>query len=132
MDYRQSVFVALVLTALWTLASPPASAQVVSLKNGETAQLGQVYWVANCKSLLKSFAGVDVLEGPPGVSLSIKKDMVYARRQNCREMVPGGYVMATAKGVKAPVSGALKYRVRYNTVDGPQQSSHSVTINLYP
>ncbi|HEY1246023.1 MAG TPA: hypothetical protein VGF29_14445 [Hyphomicrobiaceae bacterium] len=132
MDYRQSVFVALVLAVVCALASLPASAQVVSLKNGETAQLGTVYWVANCKSLLKSFAGVDVLEAPSGVSLSIKKDMVYARRQNCPEKVPGGIVMATAKGVKASVSGALKYRVRYNTLDGPQQSSHSVTINLYP
>jgi hypothetical protein len=132
MYHRRSVFVALVLAVLCAVASLPASAQVVSLKNGETAQLGQVYWVANCKSLLKSFAGVDILEGPPGVSLSIKKDMVYARRQNCPEMVPGGYVVATAKGVKASVSGALRYRVRYNTADGPQQSSHSVTINLFP
>jgi hypothetical protein len=126
------VFVALVFAVLGTLASVPASAQAISLKNGETAQLGQVYWVANCKSLLKSFAGVDILDGPPGVSLSIKKDLVYARRQNCPQKVPGGYVVATAKGVKASVSGTLNYRVRYNTLDGPQQSSHSVRINLYP
>ena len=132
MNCRQSVFVALVFAVLGALTSVPASAQAVSLKNGETAQLGQVYWVANCKSLLKSFAGVDILEGPPGVSLSIKKDLVYARRQNCPEKVPGGYVVATAKGVKASVSGTLNYRVRYNTVDGPKQSSHSVKINLYP
>ena len=109
-----------------------ADAQVISLKSGETVQLGPVYWVANCKSLLKSFSGVDILEGPPGLRLSIKEDMVYARRQKCPDKVKGGYVMATVKEVKTAVSGTLKYRVRYSTVDGQQQSNHSVTINLYP
>jgi hypothetical protein len=111
----------------------PVRAEEISLKNNESAELSSVYWIGQgCKSLLKSFAGVDILEGPPGVTLAIKEEMVYARRQNCPNKVPGGKVIATAKGVQTAASGNLKYRVRYKTADGERQSSHSVAVSLYP
>jgi hypothetical protein len=108
------------------------SAEDFSLRSGESKDLFPVYWVLNCKSALRSFTGIDLVEGPPGISLSIREEMVLARRQNCPDKVPGGIVVVTAKDVPSKVSGVLKFRVRYHTVDGERQSNHSVPITLLP
>jgi hypothetical protein len=77
-----------------------ASAQEVALKNGESVDLPSVYWIRDCRtSLLNSFAGVDVLEGPPGFVLSIREEMVKTGRQNWPNTAPGGIVVATGKNV---------------------------------
>lgn len=120
------------IAAICILAASTANAQDISLKTGESADLGAAYWINNCRSLLNSFAGVDVLDGPPGIVLSIREEDVYARRQNCPEKVRGGVIVVTARDVPLRSSSVLKYRVRYNTSDGQRQSTHSVAINLYP
>ena len=88
--------------------------------------------IADCKSELESFAGVDLLDGPPGVTLSNREEAVLPRRQNCPSKVAGGVVVASVKDVPAQIAGVLKYRVRYKTLDGPRQSSHSTQISLFP
>ena len=119
-------------TTVCVVGTNVASADEISLRAGESADVHAVYWVSNCRSILKSFAGVDVVEGPPGVTLSIREEDVYARRQNCSEKIPGGIVVVTAKDVPAKISSTLKYRVRYNTEDGLKQSNHSVQLTLSP
>ena len=107
-------------------------AQDFTLKAGESADLSAVYWVRNCQSLLKSFIGVDVLEGPPNAELTIREESVLPTRQGCPNRVPGGMVVLKLKPAAAKFEGAIKYRVRYNTEEGDKQSSHSRTINIVP
>lgn len=38
----------------------------IALKNGESTELGDLYWVVNCKSLLKSAPEAEILDGPRG------------------------------------------------------------------
>ena len=112
-----------------------SSLKSFSLRSGESVDLGPTYWIrlSDCVSMLAAFAGVDVLEGSPEVTLSIREQEVHPRQQNCQDnRVPGGVVVATAKDVQARSSSVLKYRVRYNTREGLTQSSHSVQLNLYP
>jgi len=109
-----------------------ATTQLLSGKSGETIPLGSVYWIANCKSILKSFAGVDVLDGPSGIALSLKPGKVHATRQNCSKPVEGATVMMTVKNITQEVNATLKYRVRYITLDGEKQSSHAVRLDLFP
>jgi len=90
-----------------------------SIKSGESVDLGTTYWIRfnDCLSLLTAFAGVDVLEGPPEVTLSIREQEVYPRQQSCQNnKVPGGVVVATAKAaVRAPGDLAgLRMRVPAN------------------
>jgi hypothetical protein len=120
------------VAAIQLLVLVPAFAQEISLKSGESADIHSVYWVGNCRSLLISFAGVDILEGPPGVTLSIREEEVLPRRQNCPNKVPGGVVVASVKEVPTRTTGILKYRVRYNTTEGLRQSNHSVRLSLDP
>ncbi len=111
-----------------------ARAQEVSLRAGESLDLHSVYWVRrDCRSLLQNIAGIDLLEGPPGVSLSIRtEDVRTSARQNCPNKVAGGMVVATAKEVPAKVTATLAYRVRYDTDEGPKQSNHTHQLTLYP
>ena len=113
--------------------SIPASAQDTSIKSGESVDIFAVYWIANCRSILKNFVGIDVLEGPPGVALSLREEPVRtSQRQNCPDSIPGATVVATAKDVTERSVSTLRFRVRYNTDDGQKQSNHSLKLFLYP
>jgi len=83
-------------------------------------------------STLKGIAGVDLLDGPPGIELTIREESVVARKQNCPNKLPGGVVVLTAKEIPTKYAGTIKYRVRYKTEDGDKQSSHSKEIALFP
>ncbi|MFM2050628.1 MAG: hypothetical protein RL682_1119 [Pseudomonadota bacterium] len=109
-----------------------AAAQSVALKSGESTDLGAVYWVESCQSIVNSFIGVEILEGPPGVVIALREQPVRARRQNCPNEVPGAIVTITAKEVTEKTSATIRYRVKYDTEDGKKQSNHTVKIDLYP
>ena len=125
----RGAFATLALAAASGAALPQSA---ISLRSGETVELHSAYWVDNCKSLLKGFGEIDVLESPPGVTVSLKEQPVMARRQNCPTAVPGAMVMATAKDITAKATATLKYRVRYNTEDGQKMSTHTYKLELYP
>lgn len=115
-----------------SLSAALAQPASISLKAGESADIGTAYWVDGCVSSLRSLVGVDVLDGPPGVALTIRKEDVLPVRQNCTNKVPGGTIVASVNAVPAAVSGTLKYRIRYNTATGPRQSTHELPISLLP
>jgi hypothetical protein len=106
--------------------------QSIALRNGESAELGSVWFVANCRSIMIGLPEVEILEGPPGLTLSIKEAMVLPRRLNCANQVPGGILVATAKDVTEPVQGKLVYRVKYKTKDGDRQLAQTYNVSLFP
>ena len=104
----------------------------IAVKNGESVDLGTVYWVANCHSIMVGLPEIEMLEGPPGVALSIREELVLPRRQGCAAKVPGGTVVLTAKEVTEKSETKLTYRVNYKIKDGPRQTSQSYVISLFP
>jgi hypothetical protein len=104
----------------------------IALKNGESIELGPVYWVSNCRSIMLGLPEVEILEGPPGVSLSIKEGMVLPRRQSCANQVPGGKVVLTANDITEPVVAKLTYRVKYKTKDGDRLRGVVYVVSLFP
>jgi len=106
--------------------------QAIALKSGESAELGSVWWVVNCRSIMLGLPEVEILEGPPGLTLSIRESMVLPRRLNCAAQVPGGILVATAKDVADPVQGKLTYRIKYKTKDGDRQTSNTYNVSLFP
>jgi hypothetical protein len=106
-----------------------------SLKVGESADLGGFYWAnRHCESLLIGFKDLDLLEGPPGIELSIRKEDVKDERPGCQgRMIPGGVVVLTAKAIPSKFIGIIRFRVRYKTMtEGITESTHSRNIALYP
>jgi ribosomal protein L21 len=113
-------------------AHAQTNARNIALKNGESAELQQVYWVTNCRSVMVGTPVIEILEGPEEVTLALKEGMVLPRRQNCANKVPGGTVVVTAKDVTEPKQGKLTYRVKYKTKDGERQSGHIFNVSLFP
>ncbi len=104
----------------------------LAAKNGETVELVPVYWVVNCRSTMIGLPEIDVLEGPPEVTLSIKEGQVLPRRQGCAAKVSGGTLMLSTKGVTEPTEARLIYRLKYKTKDGDRQTSNTYIISLFP
>lgn len=107
--------------------------EVIALKSGETADVANVWWIANCRSLLKGSMTVEVLEGPPEVTASIKEQKIVPHNQNCAKPVDAGVLQITAaKDIKTRIQAKLVLRVKYPTVDGERQKGHDIDLTIVP
>lgn len=104
----------------------------IALRSGESAELFQVYWVVNCRSVLKSTPEAEILDGPPGVSVAIKPAMVMPRAQRCPKPVAGGTLVITAGDVEDPSYTTLTIRITYRGRDGDRKPSQTYNISLLP
>jgi hypothetical protein len=117
----------------WILPGADLQAQSrLALRSGETTELSQVYYIANCKSQLKSPPAVEVIDGPPGITVSVKEAMVVPRVHGCARPVAGGKLMITANDVEDESHTRLTIRITYKTKDGERQSSAVYNLSLFP
>ena len=75
---------------------------------------------------------IEILEGPAGVTLSIKEEEVLPRVHGCAAKVPGGRLMMSVKGITEQTEAKVTYRLNYKTKDGPRQTSQSYILSLFP
>jgi hypothetical protein len=135
---RIGVRAVLTIVHLGIVGSAVAHAQTITgsatiaLKSGETAEVGDLLWVINCRSILRSTPEVEVLDGPPGVSVTVKAAMVTPRVQRCANQVPGGKLVITAQNIEDPSYTPLTIRVTYRTRDGDRKFSHVYNLSLFP
>jgi hypothetical protein len=104
----------------------------IAMKSGETTEVGNLYYVANCRSLLTSRPEVEILDGPPGVAASIKEDLVLPRAQKCPSPVKGGKLFLEAKDIENMSFSTLTLRITYKTRDGDRKLSHMFNLSLFP
>jgi hypothetical protein len=104
----------------------------IALKSGETSEVGPLYYVVNCKSLLKSTPEAEILEGPPAVSVAVKEAMVLPRAQNCANRIAGGILVISAKDVEDPSYTPITVRITYKTKDGDRKLSQVFNLSLIP
>jgi len=107
-------------------------AATIALRSGESAEIGDLYWVTNCKSILKNTPEVEILDGPPGISVEIKAAMVIPRAQRCSNQVPGGKLVISAEKIEDPSYTPLTIRVTYHTRDGDRKSGLVLNLSLFP
>lgn len=104
----------------------------IALKSGESAELGLVFWITNCASIMVGNPEIEVLDGPPELTLSFKPGMVLPRAQKCAKPVRGGTLVVTAKEIDEPKQATLTYRIKYKTKDGDRQRSGVYNVSLFP
>jgi len=105
----------------------------IALKNGESTELGDVYYIgSNCKSLLKATPEVEILDGPPGVTAAINEAKVVPRTVGCASPVPGGKLVISAQGIEDYSRSRMVLRVKYKTTLGDRQLSRDVNVTLFP
>lgn len=126
------------LAIVGVAGSANAHAQIVigkpsiALKSGESQELGNVFFTSNCRSLLKGTPTVEVLEGPPSVTVTLKEGLVKPRWSQCANKVPGGTLVITAKEIEDPSHSAITIRVNMKTKDGDRSFSQVLNISLLP
>ena len=104
----------------------------IALRGGESAELADIYWVVNCRSVLKSTPEAEILDGPPGVSVAIKAAMVTPRVQRCPKAVPGGKLVITAGDIEDHSYTTLTIRITYHGRDGDRKPSVIYNLSLFP
>ena len=133
MNVSRVLLAACLLVGAGLLGSIEAQAQSRNLHSGGSVDLGSVYWIDNdsCKSRLKSVESVEVIEGPPGVTLRLRNEPVLPIQHQCKAAVPGAMVVLTAGQVAKTGSYRIKYRVHYIMFDtGRTTSDHTARVNL--
>ena len=113
-------------------AAARAQQEQIALKSGESVELGPVYWIVNCRSILKSSPVAEIMEGPPSLTVSVKEAMVPARRQQCPQEVPGGILILSAGEIKERAQGTVVIRIKFPTRDGERQQSREFKVSLFP
>jgi len=106
--------------------------QAYALKSGESTEIGDLYWVVNCRSQLEAPIEVTVLDGPPGVTASTTEAMVVPRFQQCAKAVKGAKLTLSAQQIEEPSNSQMTLRIRYKTKDGVRDKSMSFMISLFP
>ena len=89
---------------------------------------------ATCAPMLVSIDGVDVMEGPPGITLQIRPQKVPLSSASCAPGAEqdGGMVMVTAGKVAIRTEGLLTYRIRMTSPSGPAQTTYRARVILFP
>jgi hypothetical protein len=139
----RAVFSGLIVGACLALASAGSpvmaqgvrtivGSQSVALKNGESLEVSTIYYVTNCKSMLKGTPEVEILDGPSGVEATIKEAMVLPRIQSCGNKVPGGVLVLSARNIEDPSYSNLVLRISYKTKDGERKFSQVFNVSLIP
>jgi hypothetical protein len=115
-------------------SSMPTAPQIrtIALKSGETFELGPVYFAINCKSIATSEPQVEILEGPPELTLTIKPGKVVPRNQGCTNEISGGTMVVAAADIPQKKSAKLVYRVKFKTKDGDRQVAQVYSVELFP
>jgi hypothetical protein len=104
----------------------------IALKSGETTEVGTLYWVSNCRSILTGTPEAEVLDGPPQMTVAVKQEMVLPRRQNCAKRVSGGTLLMTAKEIEDPSYSHVTIRINFKTKDGDRKVSQVFNVRLLP
>jgi hypothetical protein len=120
-------------------ASAPAQAQTISgtpgiaLKNGESFELADAYWISStCNSMLVGTPEVEILDGPPGVTVTVKEAMVTPRYYNCAKPVRGGKVIIAANDIDHPSYTTFTIRYKFKGRDGDRLRSRVYKLSLFP
>ena len=109
------------------------SVQQVAIKDGEVLPLGNPHtWVNNCRLTMIGLPKLEILEGPPELSISLKETRFLPYRGQCSKEVPGVILMMSAKGISAVKESLLTYRLNYKTKDGDRQSSGTYRVRKFP
>jgi hypothetical protein len=113
-------------------AATPASAQDGTLraKSGEVIDLRPVFRQINCRGMLLATPEVEVLQGPPELTLSVRDEMVEVPDANCPKKIKGAMVVVTVGQLSHPVEGRLIFRVKYRGRYRNTQTGHAYDFSL--
>jgi hypothetical protein len=132
--------IAALLLSACLLGGSAATAQTIHipvrdivLKNGETTEFADLWYISrDCKSLMTGTPGVEIMEGPPGVSVEIRPAQIVPRSVSCANPIAGGKLFIAAKRVEEYSRSTMVLRVTYKTRNGDRQKAEHISVTLFP
>lgn len=113
-----------------TIQSPVTD---IALRSGETIEFQDLWFVSrDCRSLLKGVPAVEIMDGPPGVSVSVRQAMVVPRSLGCGKAVSGGKMTISAQDVEDYSHTRMIVRYIYKTQMGDRLFSRHINVTLFP
>lgn len=105
----------------------------IVLKNGESTEFGDLWHISrDCKSLMSGTPQVEIMEGPPGVTVEIRPAQVVPRELSCANPIAGGKLFIAARGVEEYSRSTMVLRVTYKTRNGDRQRAEHISVTLFP
>jgi len=101
-------------------------------KSGEVIDLLPVFRQVKCRGTLLETPVIEVFQGPPELTLSIKDQMVEVAGQRCPAKIKGAMVVVTVGQVMQPSEGRLIFRVKYKSKIRESQTGHAYDFSLSP
>ena len=129
---RMVVVAAATACAQFAAMAAGAAEKNLAIKNGETLELEKLYYISNCKSILKGPVTAEILDGPAQLSVSIKEALVEARLQQCAKPVQGAILSLTAKDITQITTSRVIVRWKYLTKDGDRFRSQTLNVTMLP
>jgi hypothetical protein len=111
-----------------------AAPTLFSIRGGETLLLRQFGWITiECVSLFGSLEGIDIMDGPPEVTLKFEPgqvNLVARSGKVCPKQLPCGNIMITAsKEIAEQKEANLTFRLRVKT---KHNSGATETLRYHP
>ncbi len=128
----------LAVGSLWAMSTPGQAqswqtrSSSMALKGGESAEVGDLYYVINCRSLLTAPPEATILSGPPGVTVEVQEASVTPRIQQCSRPVKGAKLILRAGDIQDESETTMTVRVNYATKDGPRTVGYNINLSLFP
>ena len=72
------------------------------------------------------------MEGPPEITVSVKKAMVVPREQNCSKPIEGAKLYVAASEIADYGTSELTIRITFDTKDGERRVSETYNVTLFP
>jgi hypothetical protein len=118
---------AIALPADAQLQQQMAAPILFSIRGGETLQLRELGWITSeCVSIFGALEGIDILDGPPEVTLKFEPgqvNFITTAGKVCPKPVPGGKILITAsKDIADQKEADLTFRVRVKTKRGNEST----------
>jgi hypothetical protein len=117
---------------IFAAAAGAHAQQRIVLKSGESAELRNFYWAVNCQSIMVGAPALEVLEGAPELTVTVKEGMVPVLADRCAKPVAGGTLVATAKDIQESKEARLTIRLKFKTKQGDRQISSVYNVSLFP
>jgi hypothetical protein len=108
-----------IATVLAKEHQPTVAQTVFSIRGGETLPLRLFASItSDCVSTFTGFDGIDILDGPPEITLKFEPGKVVvhtAAGRVCKPVSGGTIMIAAAKDIGEQQEADLTFRVRYRT-----------------
>lgn len=134
-NFRAAIYLAMMAIALVPICGRSfGQTSALPVFTTEESSVGSFYWVNGCTSLLKRVLEINITSGDTtNLEFRLARDVMVRPSQCPSQEVPSATLYVRAKSAPTtPQPMTIQFVVNYDTVQGPQSSSHTRNLVIQP